>query len=536
MAVIGIVGDNEITDIDRNTEIRLLCYLTFSDNFIKHTAKLLDVSLFQIPEVQHIATWILEYYAENKTAPRDSLKEFINKKRIKFKRFSEIHELTLEAIENPFTDSVENLDYMFKTTEEYMLSRRLEHALSQAIKLVRDRKPFDAIELAKEEIRKTQQTQPDVIKSTPFEEETFNKVISTMEDHVRLFTLPGALGDFVGEIERGSFICFTGPEKRGKTATLVGIAKVALQNRLKVTLFSIGDASEEQLLKRVYATCFGKAYNRKYFNQDVKFPIKDCLKNQLNTCPKGKSKYKVFDGKTVLYDQFKDKHTICTQCEDIMPSFYYMMRKAEPLTCFETDSKQFSKRIKSKTWYNNLHTFVFGQWSKNIEDIKQMVEDDALETGHVPDVIIIDYMDDIDFESGDGLREFRHRNAKLWGKTRGWSIMNNCAIITATQSNKESYHMETLTEGVESEDKRKRGYVTAMYGINQTPIEKEQQIIRYNCLAKRDAEYISSRSVTVLQCLPIGSPFVLSYMREKPNDNEPKRPDAKTGGAKTRYR
>lgn len=531
MTIIGIVDNNEITDIDRDIEVRLLSHLIYSDAYTKIIHKEFDPTLLQIPEVKDLAFWALEFYKENNCTPKSNLPELINKKKLKFKRFGELHEIVLEAVQHPSENSKENTDYIVKITKEYLLSRSLNNALQQAIELVKERKPYDSISLVKDEIRKTEQTRPDVIKSIPFDKDVFDRIKDASLDNADvLFSCKGALGDFFGTFERGSFICFTGPEKRGKTATLVELAKQALLARLKVTFFSIGDASETQLLKRIYSACTAKAFNRRYFNKPIKYPVIDCLNNQTNECPKAKTKYKVFDGRNLAYDEYKDKHVVCIEkCKNHVPSHWYKEQIAQPFGDFETDFKRFIKKVRTSKWQDNLHVFVFGQWEKTVPDMIQMVDDDEQETGHVPDVIIIDYMDDIDFESGDGLREFRHRNAKMWGKTRGWSIKRNCLILTATQANKESYHMETLTEGVESEDKRKRGYVTAMFGINQTPEEKEQQIIRYNCLARRDAEYFPKQSITVLQCLSIGQASVLSYFRERENhDSQKKRISRKT--------
>ncbi len=54
-----------------------------------------------------------------------------------------------------------------------------------------------------------------------------------------------------------------------------------------------------------------------------------------------------------------------------------------------------------------------------------------------------------------------------------------------------------------------------MYGLNQTEDEKRNQVLRYSCVAQRDAEFISSDTITCVQCLTLGQPFVLSYPTAK---------------------
>jgi len=517
--LIGIIDDEEVTDSDREIELRILSFLNYSKLFTQDIHKELNPKQFSIPEVKDIAAWIVKFYEENKKVPQGHIKDIINDKKLQFKRFNELHEIVIDALEDPNKESNLDPEYMLKTAREYLLSRQLYNSLFNAQALLKEKRPDEAIKAIKEELRTVNQTDQSIIISSPLNEEAFNKTVEMIHDPAQvLFRLPGALGDFIGNITRGSFISLLGIEKVGKTSNLIGLTKQALLNRLKVSFVSVGDASDQQLRQRLYACCFKKAYNPKYFNKPTRYPVKDCLKNQTGNC--GKMKNKITVSVSDFY-KYKDRYKPCEKwCEKCTPAFWYKEIIAKPLSNFKEDSKFFAKRMRNGNWHNNLRTYVFGQWSKTIEDIKDMLDEDTDRTGFIPDVLLIDYMDDLNFESSDGLREFRHKNAKLWGKTRAMSIDRNIAIITATQANRGAYNKETLDGEDQSEDKRKKGYVTAMYGLNQTDDDKRNQIMRYSCLAQRDAEFITKDTITTLQCLTLGQPWIFSFITPKTEEKK----------------
>jgi hypothetical protein len=522
MKILGVLEGEEVSDVSREIELQLITNLNYSIEFTREIHKELDPNLFQIPEIRDIASWLLEFYTTNKYVPKGHLQDLITNKKANFPRFNDLHIEIIDAMEDPRQKSRDNLEYMLQTARDYLLSRKIGRAVFQAQNLLAGGHPHKAISVLTEEIRTASHDSEDTFRAAPFSEDLYNKTRDSLFDERNaLFKLGGELGEFFGTFSRGEFICFLGPEKAGKTSTLIGITKAALLNRVKVAFISIGDASPHQLLKRIYACCFQKAYNRRYFHKPVKYPVRDCLYNQRLECGPKSNKYVVVANQQVLYEKYKDKHTPCWECREGIASYWYRDVIAQPFSDYKKDSAAFSKKIKQKNWENNLRTFVIGQYSKNIEDIKDMLESEKEKTGFVPDVIVIDYMDDIDFESGDGLREFRHKNAKLWGKTRGLTIAKDCLIVTATQATRGSKIKINLEQGDESEDKRKAGFVTAMYAINQTFLEKRNQCIRYARLYAREEEFIPTDNIIVLQCLSLAQPFVFSYAQPKSDEPSP---------------
>lgn len=84
-------------------------------------------------------------------------------------------------------------------------------------------------------------------------------------------------------------------------------------------------------------------------------------------------------------------------------------------------------------------------------------------------------------------------------------------IVTATWSDAASYDKNTLSLSNFSEDKRKYGHVTAMYGLNMNEEEKRIGIMRFNELVIREGAFERMNQVRVLQCLAIGRPLLDSF-------------------------
>ncbi len=86
-------------------------------------------------------------------------------------------------------------------------------------------------------------------------------------------------------------------------------------------------------------------------------------------------------------------------------------------------------------------------------------------------------------------------------------------MASVTQSDADSYERDRLKSKNFSEDKRKYGHVTAMYGLNQdkTDREKEIGIMRINEIMLREGAFSSINEVYVLQNLKRGQPCLSSY-------------------------
>lgn len=81
--------------------------------------------------------------------------------------------------------------------------------------------------------------------------------------------------------------------------------------------------------------------------------------------------------------------------------------------------------------------------------------------------------------------------------------MRHALVITATQANALAYEAKTLGMKHFSRDKRKLAHVTGMFALNQTMVEKERQIMRYNWIVLRESDF------NVARCLHVGTAFAV---------------------------
>ena len=125
-----------------------------------------------------------------------------------------------------------------------------------------------------------------------------------------------------------------------------------------------------------------------------------------------------------------------------------------------------------------------------------------------PDVIVIDYADVL--MPPPGYKDTRDQINATWKELRALSQQLHALVVTATQSDADSYTAETMTMGNFSEDKRKNAHVNGLVGINQTPSEKKLGIQRLNWLALRESEFSSDDECYVAGCFALANPAVLS--------------------------
>ncbi len=289
-------------------------------------------------------------------------------------------------------------------------------------------------------------------------------------------------------------------------------AMQARRHKCKVAFFQAGDMSQDQMIRRMMISITQKSDKIKYCGEML-IPVLDCLHNQEDTCNK-KQRTCDFGVNTEEFEYDPD-YIPCVECNKGNGNFYdfkgavwYRKRKAiKPLTpreAYEASAKN-SKQIRAEQF--KLDTYP--NMSLSVSGIKRRLEKWERTEGFIPDVILIDYADIMAPEKGSN--EFRHQQNATWMALRGLSQEYHCCVITATQASASSYNKESIGREDFSEDKRKYAHVTAMYGLNQTPIEKKMGIMRIAPIVIREDDYDERYNVRVLQCLQIGRPYIASF-------------------------
>lgn len=289
-----------------------------------------------------------------------------------------------------------------------------------------------------------------------------------------LIVYPGDLGHFFsGLFIRDTLIGFMGREKSGKTYWLVDIAFNAALQRKKVLFFQIGDLSEAEVLMR-----FATRATKCPANKDdllVKWPVK------LERTQDGSYSY-ILESKEVKRKQ-------------ITPQ---LAKDALKKIAMDTIRSTKQDYLMIETYAND---------SMDIVKMRGIVAQYA-RAGWVPDFIVVDYADLL--AAPIGMQEGRDAINKNWKGLKRLSQDYHCCVVTATQSDADSYGSSLMNLSNFSEDKRKYSHVNTMFSINRTDDEMEDQVARLAIMLSREKKVSTKKVVFCAGCYAISNPAVLT--------------------------
>jgi replicative DNA helicase len=510
-----------------NIERKIVIGLITSTDYIKEIARVWDVSLLASPVSRQVAQWAMEYYDKYDKAPGKDIQTifFTKAEHIDKDIAEEIEEDYLPDLAEESQESM-NVQYLLDKSFEYFRLRHLENFSENIQGLVMSDEILDAEKLAMD----YKPLAKDIGTDIDFKNETtldkIDKAFTKSAEN--LIEYPGALGELWNEyFKRDGFIALMAPEKRGKTFWLMELAVRASRQKRKVAFFQAGDMTEDEQMMRFCIHLAGRS-NKKKYSGYMHQPIKDCIHNQLNTCkkPERECDFGVFeewveselrnqidlDMLKDAYQENKEEYRSCYNCLEYPTAHGWGMPWLEFIDAKEPLDRVRAKRI-FEAFFTNKRPFKLSTHINNTLSIKQiraLLDIWEKQDDFIPDVIVIDYADLL---VPDVSTEFRHQQHELWKTLRGLSQERHVLLITATQADAKSYEKDRLGMINYSEDKRKLGHVTAMYGLNQDHKGREKAIklMRINEIVKREGEFFPNREVTILQNLSRGKPYLGSY-------------------------
>lgn len=288
-----------------------------------------------------------------------------------------------------------------------------------------------------------------------------------------LIKFSGALGKFFkGSLEREGFVAFMGKKAVGKSWWLMTMAWQAMLQRRRVAFFEVGDMGESQTMRRLMVRA---AKHPRYPADDIYYPTK-IWRNEKKNRIEREYELKEFT-KKLSWRRAKKA------CDKVM-----------------------IKKVKSKESYLKLSCHYNSTLS--VEGIESILQDWERTSDWIPDVVVIDYADILKMDYPG--REGRDCINETWKRLRGLSQKRHCLLMTATQSDADSYDRDTLKMKNFTDDRRKIDNVTGMIGINQTKSEKKKGLMRLNWISLRDDEFHSSDCVHVAGCLAMANPAIRS--------------------------
>lgn len=502
--------------VDGAPERQFLTAAITSDSFVRQAMSFYDPDLLSAKYVRIVAEWCFNYFQKYEKAPGLHIQGIFDAHADRMEPADrELIADLLAGLSNEYerTDKI-NVQYMLDQSEKHFKARSLSR-LAGTINGLLSEGETDEAEQALAEYKRV--GRPETLGANPFKSvDTVQRAFE--QAGTPLFTLPGALGRMLNrELNRDMFLGIMGAEKRGKSWYLNELALRAAKTRCNVALFQVGDMSQEQVVVRLGVRLSGKSNHECYCGEQL-IPIPDCMNNQMGQCPRGKMKNRAVMNKRVITDvkgafesgEFKH-HLPCTECvgERFWKGSVWYKKIVIPKPLSWRDAWQAGNRFLGRIKGRDFMLSVHPSHQLSVAGIKGMLDNWETFEGFVPDVIVIDYADNLVAENTR--EEFRHQQNRIWQDLRGLSQERHCLVITATQAAGRSYKKASLEMEDYSEDKRKYAHVTAMIGLNQSTEEKKVGLMRINMIVQREGEFFSDAEVTVAQSLRTGRPLLFSF-------------------------
>jgi hypothetical protein len=506
--------------VEVDVERKLALGMITSRRFLREVAHIWDEQLLDVPYVRTLGRWCLEYWQAYHKAPKQRIQDVYNAALRRGKVADSERDLLedfLASLSEEWQRQGFNIDFWLDEAERYLDAQRLR-ILAEDAQAHISQGDVDAARQAFESYKPVKRPGGGAV--NPLDGGVIESAFE--EQAESLFTLPGAAGQLLNPLlTRAALVGVMAPEKRGKTFALTELAIRAAKSGLNVVFFAIGDMTHHQMVRRIGARLTGRVL--KFVPEDKRYrPVYDCAHNQRGTCERTKGSGRLVDddGENIAFkDRFKAfkagiTHTPCDHCRNTNSRAWrgaHWWRPTEPRRITTGKAKRSANRF-IEVHGDRLRILEYGKRQINVKGIDAELTRLKEQQDFLADVVVVDYADNLGPEDSRTWEE-RHKQDQNWGALstlrKDW---NNC-VITASQSDAESYKGEDISMSNFTEDKRKLGHVTAMLAINQKSHEKLERVVRLGVVVAREDDFHMEQQVVVLQDLTTGRALLGSYRR-----------------------
>ena len=358
--------------IDTDIEREIIIGLIVSTDYLTDVAKMIKLPHFTVRYYRRIAKWVIDYFDQYHKAPFDDIRKIFAVEGPKLPDdevdliSNLLDDISDEYIEQEAAGKF-NPRYLYDKTLLFCKKRNLEILVDTIDgQLVKNR-----IDKAEEALGAFSQVQNETSRwINPLEKKEVERLMrESSEDH--LFSLPGVLGDLTGPLQRDWLVAWMGPPKRGKSWYLQEMAFEALAAGLKVVYVSL-EMSEKNVAKRIYSRLTARSKR----DQEIVYPVFDCVSNQDGTCLKDECVNDIAlppltDGDTyrTVFGRYKE-YKPCTVCRaqrspDYAPAIWYVKYDVKKI-----DTQMVVKKGKDfkKLFGDNLRIISYPPFGANFTD------------------------------------------------------------------------------------------------------------------------------------------------------------------------
>lgn len=510
-------------------ERRIVTGFIVSADYISLILSIWDAALLASPEAAMLTTWCLEYYEKYRKAPQREIDAIFT---AKMPELTDTQIAALEEIINSMGEEYDhdsfNADYLADQTKTYLKERNIQR-YKDRLDIALERNNYLEAETLLAGFKPIVDVSTTALAPFTISPSELNRIFN--KTAAPIMKMPGVLGEMMNDhLIRSGFIAFLGSAKVGKTSMLLECAFKALKSRCNVAFFQAGDMTYEQQVKR-FAVYLANKSNKAKYCRKMLVPLEDCWLHQNDICDnRNRANYDDIPFESMKRKDYEKQsheafmtafnahpnHRVCRNCRQwrYNGAVWFKEKPATtPLTYKEAYRviRKMQKRYGKKRLQISTHpneTLSIGKMNALLDIWEKTIN-------FSPDVICLDYADLLIPDPDYARLDFRHQQNKTWQRLRKLSQDRHCLLITATQADAKSYDKTKLLGMTNfSEDRRKIDHVTAMYGLNQTDVQKALGIMQINEIAIREGDFDPKKPVTVLQRLQMGKPYFGSFQTQ----------------------
>ncbi len=498
------------TKVTSTEEKRIVTGMIVSTQFLEQIKPMFKLEYITNSYLNTLALWCDSFFEEYNKAPYMHIKDIFEAEQANMKDTEiELIDNLLTTLEDQYDEESINVKYLVDTGLDYFRGRALEIAVNN-VSVLKDSGDYGQAEMVMEDFVKVQNDIDHSVLINPGNLDNWEDIYKRRdEEEKNFFRHPGDLGRYLGNWKRGDVVGYFGPAKRGKSFTLIDNFKQGVLNKRRTLFWSI-EMTDTEVMPRIH----------KSFNPTIdadagiyNFPAFDCKHNQTGECVDRLSPTVVIDDDTgeLIHDP---AHITCKKCSG---AFDYATRVRyskviyrdamwrEPDDIFEL-RKQYKmyKKMWGKYGRVSCHPKYTLTYDLMMRDVEALFKRDLF----VPDIMILDYIDILDINSSFDDYRVEDERWKLLAKVAGSC---NCLFITATQANKAGHESTVLDATHQGGFYGKNRHVNLMVGLNQSPQDKEDGVMKFGITEARSIDYIPGITCDVLQDFKTGQSHLDSY-------------------------
>ncbi len=502
--------------IDARNE-RLICTgMIISDRFIREVQPLLLAAKFQADFAKIISDWCLEYYQKYQKAPNKDIEEIFlkNKSTLDEEKAKLIEDFLTSISEEYEKTETFNEGYYLDIAEEYFRLTSLKSLHMELGRALTGGRLEEGESLVKKYQRpeRIQSKGVDPLRDIEF----ISDAVKVTEDNPDvLITLPGALGQATGPLERGFSIAFQAESGVGKTWWLWFLARMGVFKGLNGVFMSL-EMKEKKMARRIWQDLTGSPT----LNKDVRIPIFDCFLNQTNSCSLSKRTCR-----ECLVDRNGDlpepgteskRYIPCSECrdnwDDSMLTTWWKREERDLLDpAIAVHQYEKFKRTGMLQKAGKFHLVEFPTNTLTVDMMRAYINNLEYYDDFILDFLITDYADK--FKLSIPSKIFESLNI-IWDAHKAIAQEKHCLSITASQSNTERTGAKVGKSSWAGSIEKRRG-IDLGIALNQKREDQEKGLLYLEIDKMRHEESVFSE-VAVLQSLAIGRPYIDScFVRRK---------------------